>query len=408
MRWPFMSGDEGKMADNNDLASKGAEYLKNNSAPTAGVDAGEYDGDTNNIGKGELDEDDNVQEPEEDADEGVDAGDDDDAEGDDEEDGEELASDEDEDEDEEIEEADPDAEEDEDGEELEVVDDSELEFADHPRFVDLLEGEQQLLALQSVINDVRVPFADPADPEKCTAELKARLGDADVLYDILSGKPALELLLVTASKQQGGMDVLGSVIQQFEDFKAKYAEELRKAGIEVNTGAEFDSDDEADPAMREIKKLRAQITKMQQGGGTRQAGGGDDAAKRAEVFTKFDTRVKSLAKKYGYDEGEAQEFVDEIAQKIGKSPLASAIRQRVAQGKFVDIDKFFFTRHSAIELRVTKRSKSKLAVASSKAKKFGTKKKSTSGKEPAAVQAPKPLTREERVAAGTRYLQGKK
>jgi hypothetical protein len=147
---------------------------------------------------------------------------------------------------------------------------------------------------------------------------------------------------------------------------------------------------------------------MQQGGGTRQAAGGDDAAKRAEVFTKFDTRVKSLAKKYGYDEGEAQEFVDEIAVKIGKSPLASAIRQRVAQGKFVDIDKFFILRHNAIDLRVTKRSKSKLAAAASKSKKFGAKKKSTSGKEPAAVQAPKPLTREERVAAGTRYLKGNK
>jgi hypothetical protein len=144
--------------------------------------------------------------------------------------------------------------------------------------------------------------------------------------------------------------------------RQKYAEELRAAGIDVSHSVESFDSDEADPAMREIKKLRATIAKMQQGGGTRQAAGVTTLRSEQRYSPSSTLALSRWLRSTATTKDETQEFVDEIASKIGKSPLASAIRQRVAQGKFVDIDKFFILRHNAIDLRVTKRSKSKLAT----------------------------------------------
>lgn len=378
----------------NNLADKGAEFLRSTAEAaesTSNVDASEYDGDVNNIGNDEKDVADEVQDPDTDEAEVVE----------DEADDSPDVPDEDEagDEGEVVEEADEEEAGDEE-DELQVTDDSELEFADHPRFVELQEAEQSLLGLQSAIEAVQYPF-ESREPEKVQAELALRLGDADCLYAILDGKPLLDALFTVAAKKNGGAEVLKSVILQFDAIREKYAEQI---GLEpVNR----DDDDEltnADPALKQIKELKLKIAALEKGTGS--ANVNADNSEKDKVYKTFSERVGKLAKKYGYDEADAKEFESEIGTTIGKSPLGAAIRARIAQGKFVDVDKLFILRHNVIEARVAKRSKGKIATAKINSKKFS--KQPNSGRKPAAEQARKPMTSEDRVAAGTRFLKNQK
>lgn len=354
-----------------------------------------------------------VEKTEESGDEGVESGEEieEGASTEEEEEGDEAAAaateggEEEEEEEEESEEGEEEESEDGEGEELEeAVDDSELDFADHPRFVELKATEETFQKLESVLAAGAYGIVLEGDVDKGIGELKAQLEDSAALYGIIDGKLHVSQLLNTAAKNFG-VDTAKRIYLEVKEWAKANAEHLGDAYSEGDDGGdegEFD-----DPLQKQIASLTKLVGTLQQQirtRGTAAAGTeGEEAThrERTEVFNKFQGHIQALAKKRNLDAEDTKEFVDAIAKRVGGN---KAILARIKNGKFVDVDRFFTEQYNRLAKKIVKMSNRRVDNKKIRDKKVPKNPASSASASSAATNEARPKTRAERIAAAKDFL----
>jgi hypothetical protein len=185
---------------------------------------------------------------------------------------------------------------------------------DNPRVIELLATEEQHKAFQEVVSNNKYVVSSPE-------ELGQQLGDAALLYDIVSGKaPATAILDVMMNNQHWTPEQKQGVLSQV----AEYIGKLTGKPVAANA-AGF-----TDPIQKELADIKGKLTAKEQ-----QEEQAKQQVEQERINKSYQGKIDELCKDFKEDAGYYSQIV---AQKFAGN---AGILAQVAKGNFAQVVKAF-------------------------------------------------------------------
>lgn len=278
--------------------------------------------------------------------------------------------------------------------------DEDLEFADHPRFEQLKQIEEQQTTVLDTLSQFGIPVGEGVDFGKTVDELSLQLQDSAKLYEILDGKANVGdflNLVVNNYPAPIGRKIVTDVVQWLKDNNV-----LPDEGGAGGDG-EF-----VDPLEKKIAELEKTIKRLTGGGGAgaaNAAGAGSEANKEHPTFVKakqnYPKEMARLLSSKKVAEADHKDYLTLVANKLQGNVAAV---KRIAAGNYVDVRAAFAEIHNRRNASRVEAGKNKIA---SRKIRTARQPKTPAGGGTALTTAAakgKPLTREQRIAAATSRL----
>lgn len=187
---------------------------------------------------------------------------------------------------------------------------------ENPRVIELLAAEEQHKAFQEALQGLPYTVESPQ-------ELKAQLGDASMLYDIVSGKRSpSELLEVMMANNHWTPEQQNKVLTDLAQYiSTKTGQPVAAAAA----GQKFD-----DPVQKELSEIKGKLTAREQA--EQQAAQQAEQTRVQGTFNKWiDDKCKDFPK-------DAEYYSHQVVAKIAGN---DQILAQVAKGNFAQVNKLF-------------------------------------------------------------------